>query len=182
MGIQWRGPHDSRLSQILTHNNTGRGLLVEESSTYNGGALEINTIHAYGNGSHGLVFGAAATGTNVQSESNLGQSGGATTGNDGIQVLANNTVLTGLWVWNNPRNGITFGSSSACLGGCYLAGTVYANQTEIDFVNDCGDNNIILNCWQGSSSQYTYSGTYNTGSMVAIVSTGDNAVNVNNIP
>ena len=168
VGIQWRGPHDSRAAEVLTYYNGGVGLSVEQSSEYTGGGLILSTFHAYTNGSHGLVCNSEVIGDNVQSES---QKAG-----DGIQILVNNCQLTNILTFSNPGSGVTLGASGSTVSGCLVQGICRGNASaQIALAGDGGDNIIDLVTYNGTG-QPTITGSADTGTFLRIIGSGSGAL------
>lgn len=69
--LDFYGPHDTRINDILIYNNSGYGGNFKTTNNYAGG-VHFSGYHSYANGGDGTIIAAQCTGVNFSSESNQG--------------------------------------------------------------------------------------------------------------
>ena len=169
-GIVMRGPNDSRWNNVMSYMNTGKGMdIVSVTSVCSADGLIMNTDHNYSHGDHGIRIKAICYGSNIQSESNIGQWGGP--GGDGIVIEHGDVNLSEVIVYNNLTNGIVIGGSSA-ISSVKVSGKCWSNPNQVSLVNDGGYNKIDLISWT-TGVQTVYTGTKHQATDLKIHTGGD---------
>ena len=167
-GIQWRGPHDTRILSTLIYSNTGVGLSLEGSTTYHAGGIVLDSVHSYGNSGHGIQTTTSAAngancsciGTNVISESNGGD--GLHIGSHGVLIFSGN--------FYNDTYGVSVNNNAA--GYLVVASCQNNSSAAINFASDSGNALVDLTVYTATAGQATVAGSPNSATEVRIRATG----------
>ncbi|MCL8208178.1 MAG: glycoside hydrolase family 55 protein [Actinomycetia bacterium] len=153
-GVLHRGPHDSRLVNLLLYANGGHGLRVEYDARrgYGGAGLMLQNFHAYWNGGFGLDCQGTVFGNLVESESNaLG----------GVRVAVSTCALIGLLLYSNGTAngtrapGLVVGTPEVAVASGYYTGLVTNNSAaQVVLAHDGGYNTgtLAVGYWVSGAS------------------------------
>jgi len=147
-GFHFKGPHNSKLGQIISAYNGDYGVYFDSSANYDGNADEVDLVHSYANsGDKGIYINTTIAisrlicdGDNLKIESD----GNGTRINrlkvlngggllDAINIIANNVAIDDCFIsLTSPsgataRNAINVSGDSLKIGNLYIAGNSESN-------------------------------------------------------
>lgn len=142
-GFIYNGAHDALFDSILLYLNHRYGFICNVSGVYSGAGAFMTKVHAYANGSDGIVLNAQTVIDGLISESNNAQESPGAVGGCGVVVNANNCLLTNLYCYTNTEAAAVKLNASYCT----IKGTLPANKTGIEIEADGGTNNIDVSIY-----------------------------------
>ena len=168
IGVQWRGPHDSRFDNVLIYANGSHGMTVEGlSGKYHAGGIVLTAVHVYGNLADGIRVtsdnnqGATIIGAGVISESNTGT---------GLVIGANGCFVSTGKFYSNGSHGIDIQSAAAAW---HIHADCQANAgSALNFTSDGGDAMAIITAYTSGAGQSVVTGSPSSTTALFVVSTG----------
>ena len=145
-GFIYNGAHDALFDTILLYLNDRYGFVCNVSEVYSGAGAVITKMHAYANGSDGVVLNAQTIADGLISESNNAQETPGAGGGCGVVVNANNCLLTNLYCYTN----IAGAGVKLNAGYCIINGILPSNKSGVEIVQDSGTNSIEVSIYTGA--------------------------------
>lgn len=140
-GVDWNGPHDSMLIDVIPWLNGGKGISFGQTATFSAAGTWVVNLHSFANTGVGVVVQAIPIfGNGVESESNSA---------DGLDVTGT-LIASNVQTFSNAGVGTSLSGNPSIVSGLQSFSNTGANGIGVSFT---GNSNHVTGINVGSNAQ-----------------------------